>query len=203
MAKKDDIYEEDPFGKTIREIYDDIDQRIAARKETEGYEQYLDGYEPEFWQEDANDILMDVGIEYEFKISEYSKEKLDRIHEYYKDNAEVLNDDAILVPNDPIPTYYSGNGKTEVELYNLGYALGSTGEVGKYYLLLPILSFSRGFWTGKFEKAVKDDNDDLILDVSRDIKVFDPTTAEDELASIVNKCFSDNLVEDVDKPKTI
>lgn len=203
MAKyKDDMYEEDPFGKTIREIYDDIDNRIRERKEmaeSGDIEDLL--FDPLFWEEDANIILNEIGIKKTFNFEKVSVNMLRRLYRQYHSQAEELDDDAIRVPSDPLPTYYAGDGKPYDELYKLGYTLGNSNTLGRYYLLLPDINFSRGYWMGKFEKAVSEDNDDLLIELSQEIKLYNPEKAEEELNYLVNNCFSSENVVDDEKLK--
>ena len=187
--RRKDMYEEDPVGKTIREIYDDIDEREKDWEELKQFSDSSDTYEPDFWEEDANDLLSELGIDKKIDIKTVPTEKLDRIYDYYSAKENTVDEEGEIIPYDPIPFYHAGNGKPDSELYDLGHTLGSLGELGVYYILLLDINFSRGYWMGKFEKAVKEDNDNLILEVSKEMKVYDPENAEAELSSVVDKCF--------------
>ena len=186
--RRNDSYEDD-FGKTIREIYEDIDRRIEDRKEEINLPDQVE-IQPIFWEEEANQILQEVGIDYEFNADNVPQDRMDRIYNYYSPSAEEIDDDAVYVDVDPIPKYYAGDKDYKQELNKLGYTLGKVGNVGMYYRLLIDLNFSRGYWLGKFEKAVEEDNDNMILEVSKEMKLYDPSTAEKELTRVVNKCFS-------------
>lgn len=199
---RDDMYEEDPFGKTIREIYDDIDNRIRERKEKAELGDFDDlFFDLLFWEENANMLLEEMGIKKTFNFEKVSMAMLKRMHQKYYLQSQMLDDDAIRVPRDPLPTYYAGDGKPSEELYKLGYTLGSSGDLGKYYILLPDINFSRGYWMGKFEKAVTEDNDDLIIEVSQEIKLYYPEKAEEELNYVIKNCFTNNGIVNNEKPK--
>ena len=191
-------FEEDPFDKEIRNIYDDIDEQMKDWKDDNGlsYESY--GEEPYLWKDDIEDILSELGIDPDFEVPLFPKEQLDRIEEYYGSQSKAINDDNMYEEFDPLPLYSAGVGSAKKELYKLGYAVGSEEHIGRYYKLLPLINFSRGYWLSKFERAVKDDNDNMILEVSREMKIVNPKTAEKELTSIVNRCFTD--VVNLDDP---
>lgn len=196
------VYEEDPFDKEIRSIYDEIDDKM---KNWEEDKQYLDieaEADPDFWKEDVEMILSDLRFDPDFVVPTFPKEQLDRIEKYYARQSEFINEDAMIEDVDPLPDYVAGNGSVKNELYKLGYAVGAHEQIGKYYKLLPFIYFSRGYWLGKFERAVQEDNDDLILEVAREMRIVNPKTAEKELTSIVNRCFTDIVnIEDPNERK--
>lgn len=189
------VYEEDPSDREIRNIYDAIDKEMEDWKGTDFLvdNQVVD---PESWQEDIEIILEDVGIN-DIEVPLFPKEQLERIEQFYGPKSTIANDDGMYEEFDPIPTYYAEEGSTKTELYKLGYAVGLTDNIGKYYKLLPLINFSRGYWLAKFENAIKEDSDDKILGVSREIKIVDPKKAEKELTTIVNKCFTGEVDVDI------
>ena len=193
---RDRIYEEDPADREVRNIYDAIDERMEDWKEIDSLIEEA-AVDPEFWQEDIAAILEDVGISSEIEVPMFPKEQLERIEKFYGPKSGDYNDDGMYEEIDPIPTYYAGEESREKELYKLGYAIGLTDNIGKYYKLLPLIEFSRGYWLSKFENAINEDSDEKILQVSREIKIVDPKKAEKELTKIVNKCFTDAV--DIDK----
>ena len=202
--RKDDMYEEDPTGKTIREIYDDIDQRKELRDNPELKEvDQIHIFDTIFWEEDANYLLREIGINYRFNENDVPEETISRLVDYYKDRIVDFTDDAVRFDIDPVPEYQAGNESASKELYKLGYSLGNEGQVGKYYVFLPNKDFAKGYFVGKFEKGINENNDEMILEVSREIKVLDPDGAEKKLNSIVKKCFSETEENEEDKPKTI
>jgi hypothetical protein len=203
--RKDDMYDEDPTGKTIREIYDDIDKRKELRGKAELIEaDKLHIFDTIFWEEDANYILRELGIDYRFNEKNVPEETISRLVEFYKDKIiDFSDEEAIPFDIDPAPNYVPGNGPARKELYTFGYTLGSEGQVGKYYVLLPNKDFAKGYFIGKFEKGINENDDNIILEVSKEIKVLDPEGAEKELSSIVEKCFSETEENIDNKPKTI
>jgi hypothetical protein len=202
--RRNDMYEEDPTGRTIREIYDDIDNRKELRNNPELKEvDQIHIFDTIFWEEDANYILRELGIKYRFDEKDVPEETISRLVEFYKDRIIDYTDDAEQFDIDPTPNYTPGNQTADKELYKFGYTLGGEGQVGKYYVLLPNKDFAKGYFVGKFEKGINENSDDIILEVSQEIKVLDPEGADKELTSIVSDSFSETEEFDDDKPKTI
>lgn len=197
--RRQDMYEEDPTGKTIREIYDDIDRRIEERKEDEEFPFDIE-FETDFWVEDSNELLTELGIDSKFNLEGVPLDKLDRIYKYYEPRSQEMNDEAMYFDVDPIPHYYSKNGSFTSELHKLGLELGHAGVVGKYYRLLADINFARGYWQGKVEKSFDEKNDEILIEVSKEIKLYDPLVADEELAMAINNCYSTKQVDNEQKP---
>lgn len=183
----------------INENYDiiDSDKKTYIASKTNMDEEMLDI----LWEDEANNILQDLGIDYYLEVSKMPYNRLERIRNYYEKKSWSSDNQGNIVYDDPMPYYYSSGRKPEVELFDLGYKLGEMGSLGTYYLLLPDINFSRGFWKGKFVRAVQEDNDEMILEISNEIKLFDSQTAEKELADIVNSVFTNEINEDEKKGK--
>ena len=199
FEERNRMYEEDPNEKEARNIFDDIDiQRMEYESGEYTSELELE-VEEMFWEDDVKECLHEIGIDYDYSLDNVPKDRIQRIYEHYYNQSKEMNDRGEYIDVDPIPEYYAGNGSSIEELFKLGYTLGNIGVVGCYYKLLVDINFARGFWLGKFEKAINEDNDQIILDVSKDMKIFDPETAEKELTDIVNKCFSENTQESTEE----
>lgn len=183
--------EPDPTDAIIRGNYDAIDAMMEDYKNNpEGYQ---DGpVYPELWKEEMEELLSDVGIVYDGELPLCPQNQLDRIYSYYGKQGEEMNDDMMYQEVDPIPSYEAGFSSYKRELEKLGYAVGRAGVVGRYYLLLPLINFSRGYWLAKFEKGFEDNNDDMLLEVAQEMKIVcGETEAEHELTRVVNKMFSE------------
>lgn len=206
-TRREDMYEEDPTGRIINETYDEIERDRQAWIAGEiGFspEELADfpGFEVPFWEEDAETLLHEVGIDTNFSLDGVPEERLTRLFKKYDGESHFYDENDILVESDPLPSYVAGHGETEEELKKLGYALGKTGEIGRYYILLPNIEFARGFWKGKFEKAVDEKDDSLMLDVRNDIETYEPSMVESEIANLAANIYSENPGEP-DDPKTM
>ena len=206
MASRKDIYEEDPTGRIINDIYDDINLRKEGWEETRDIDLYDDSlpkFEIEFWEEDFNALLHEIGIDFQTSFDEIPLDRLEGIFDRFEVKSQELDDEASLIDIDPIPLYAAGNNIPELELKRLGYTLGKIGELGRYYILLPNIDFARGFWLGKFEKAIDESNDSLIVEVKEDIKAYDPEIVEDEIAIITANCYKETPGDVSKTPKTM
>ncbi len=200
------MYRPDPEDKEIRDIRDDIDLKKELYKSAKELEELNPQVEMMFWDEDVKKILKDLGVTITGNIDTSDEEKLLRLHNRYYAKSLFVDDDAELVDVDPLPRYTFGNNSLKTELYKFGYALGQVGEIGLYYKLLIDINFARGFWRGKFDRAVNDpdmskDLTSAIVDINEDIKAYDPKVAEKELARVVSDFFL-NKEEEQEKVKS-
>ena len=145
-------------------------------------------------EDDANELLANIGLEQDLDFDKEPRDMLMRIFRYYHLQSEIKEDGKTRY-NDPLPYYKVGDKSRDEELYNFGHELGKLGNIGIYYRLLPDTSFRHGYWTGKMERAVELNNDDLIIEVGREIKLYNANTAEEELGNIVNNIFKEEEKE--------
>ena len=191
MIKDKDEKVIDEYGRTAKDVYNDLESEFKIPKDFGNTqdEAELNQAMHYFWEDDANELLANIGLEQDFDITKYPRDQLFRIFRYYHADSEKINQDGKVEYNDPLPYYKVGDGTPEDELYKFGYELGKTGEIGIYYRLLPNINFRYGYWTGKFERAVELNDDTLILDVGKEIRIYDAEKAEQELTNIVNNIF--------------
>lgn len=207
FKRREDMYEEDPTGRIINETYDEIERDRQAWINGEGELtqeelEALSDFEIPFWEEDAETLLHEIGIDTTFSLDGVAEDRLKRIFKRYDDGARYYDENDILIESDPLPSYVAGNKTEKEEFQRLGYLLGQTGEIGRYYILLPNIDFARSFWKGKFERALNDGDDSMLLDVRSDIEAYDPSMVESEIASIADSIYKDTP-EEPEKPKTV
>lgn len=180
----------DVYGNSAEQIYKGLEGSFGIPKDFSKREDEATKLQDEFYfmEDDANEILANIGLEQKMDISNYPTDQLFRIFRYYHKGSEK-EEDGKMVPIDPLPDYKAGDGSYEDELYKIGYKLGRIGTVGLYYRLLPDTNFRHGYWIGKMEKAIELDDDNLILEVSREVKIYNAETADEEFGKIVNGIF--------------
>ena len=198
--RRNDEYERDSLEE-IRENYDIIDKNIELRKFENLIHEDMENVNNLLFIDEANDFLQDIGIDYVFDLEKIPVDRLKRIRNYYEKYSWTSDDYGNIIERDPLPNFYSSGKEPKEELYSLGYKLGQINDLGIYYLFLPDINFSRGYWNGKLFNAVEKNDDNMILEVSKEIKVYDPVTAEDELTRIVNSVFSADTYDNFDDKK--
>ncbi len=196
IMRRSDEYERDSLEE-IRENYDIIDKNIGLQKFEDSIHENMEEVNNLLWMDEVNELLQNMGLDYTIDFEKIPADRLKRIKTYYEKNSWTSDDYGNVVERDPFSDFYSSGKDPKEELYNLGYMLGQKNDLGIYYLLLPDINFSRGYWNGKFISAVEKNDDNMILEVSNEMKVYNPETAEEELSKIVNTVFSadnyDNL----------
>lgn len=186
----------DSYGRSEKEIYDELEKDFPISK---GFGKVLDEndeltYEYYFLEDDANELLANIGLDQNLNYSEIPRDKLLRIFRYYHQKSEKKLENGKKSYVDPLPDYRAGTDSFENEIKKFGYELGKVGEIGIYYRLLPDDNFRHGYWQGKMERAVELDDDNIILEVSKEIKIYDAMEAENELGNIVNSIFTEEHV---------
>ena len=181
----------DEYGRTANDVYNELENEFKISKNFGKTQEEAELNEAAyyFWEDDANELLANIGLEQDFDITKYPRDQLLRIFRYYHADSEKILNNGKTEYNDPLPYYKVGDETPEDELYKFGYELGKGGEIGIYYRLIPNVNFRYGYWTGKFERAVELSNDNLILDVGKEIRIYDAEQAEQELTKIVNNIF--------------
>ena len=191
MIKDKDEKVIDEYGRTAKDVYNDLEGEFKIPKDFGNTQDEAELNKAMYylWEDDANELLANIGLEQDFDITKYPRDQLFRIFRYYHADSEKYTQEGKVEYNDPLPYYKVGDGTQEDELYKFGYELGKTGEIGIYYRLLLDTNFRYGYWTGKFERAVELNDDTLILDVGKEIRIYDAEKAEQELTNIVNNIF--------------
>ncbi len=194
MDKNDGVFV-DENGKTEKEIYEELEKLSGIPKDFDQYRETDEEnellYEYFFLEDDANTLLANIGLEQNFDLTYYPRDQLKRIFRYYHPKSEIKNGDKTEII-DPLPEYRVGNGSYEEELFKFGYKLGKIGQLGIYYRLLPNFQFRRGYWVGKMERSVELNDDDILRELSNEIKIYDATQANEELGYIVNNIFTED-----------
>lgn len=206
LDKINEMYQQDPDDREIRNIRDEIDinkELYQCAKELEELDPQI---ELMFWGDDVERIFRNLGATVPSNIDTSDEERLLRLHNRYYAKSLFVADEGKLIDIDPLPHYMFKNNSLKTEMYKFGYALGEVGDVGLYYKLLVDINFARGFWRGKFDRAVNnpDTSKDLIsaiVDINDDIKAYDPKVAEEELARVVSDFFL-NREEEQEKGKS-
>ncbi len=187
----------DGYGRTEKEIYESLEDDFEIPKDFENASDEddlkLDFY---FMEDDANELLANIGLEQNMDFLEYPRAQLLRIFRYYHAKSEkVVNGKKEYV--DPFPNYKAENESFEKEMFKFGYLLGKEGKVGIYYRLLPNFQFRRGYWVGKMERYVELNDDNVLRELSKEIKIYDALKADEEMGFIV-----DNIFKEDEKEKT-
>lgn len=179
----------DAYGRTERQIYAAMEDYFKIPKNFENASDdddlKLSFY---FMEDDANELLANIGLEQNMDFSEYPRSQRSRIFRYYHAKSEKKVNGKIEYV-DPLPTYKVEDESFEKEMFKFGYHLGKGGEVGIYYRLLPNFQFRRGYWVGKMERYIELNDDNILRELSREIKVYDALKADEEMGYIVNNIF--------------
>ena len=193
MVKVDETYT-DGYGRTEKQIYEELLKGCKIPKDFDTFVEDKDGndlfLEFHFWDDDANDLLANIGLGQDFDSSAYPKDQLKRIFRYYHDGQKKMVDGK-KVDNDPLPDYRVGDDSYEKEMFKFGYALGKGGDLGIYFRLLPIFQFRRGYWVGKMERSIELNDIEILRELSNEIKLYDAKQANDEMGFIVNNIFKE------------
>lgn len=176
----------------IRENYD-----LIANEEPTSYQEEKE-YDMAMWIGEMEGNLELLGIKYDLSGIDIPEDRKERLFKEYFAQTIDFDDKGNVITNLPMIDKEKIVGNTPDELlFSCGELFGSQEELGDYYRLLSLLPFAKGYWYGKFSNAVLEDDDSKILDVSREIKVFDPDHAEEYLGEIVDTCFK----EEKEKPR--
>lgn len=192
----EELEKTDAYGRTVKQIYNELESVFPMPKELGKTEEEANELEGElfFIEDDANELLANIGLSQSMDLSNYPREQLLRIFRYYHLASEkVENGKKQYV--DPLPSYTAGNESQDEELYKLGYELGKKGEIGIYYRLLPLIQFRRGYWIGKMERYVDLDDDNILRELSTELKVYDASKFDEEMEYIVNNIFKEEEKE--------
>ena len=191
--------EKDVYGRSVKDVYDELEKDYTIPKELgttrdEADENLSELY---FWEDDANDLIASIGLDQNFDLKDFPKDRLERLFRYYHAKSEKVNENGKKEDIYPIPFYSATSSNYEEELYKFGYELGKTTNLGVYYRLLPEDRFRDGYYLGKFETAIELDNDKLILEVAKELQVYDASKKEEYLEYLCNNCFKeDSIIED-------
>ena len=187
------------FDKKEKEqkLYDEMEDVFDLPKEFGTYhdqedDNYLDYC---FLETDANELLANIGLEQNMNISNYPREQVLRLFRYYHLKSESVVDGKKKYV-DPLPDYKVNGGSYEEELYKFGYNLGKEGKVGIYYRLLPIDEFRKGYYVGKMERYIDQNDQNILRELRQEIKVYDVLNYENEIDYIVGNIFKESK-EDV------
>ena len=174
----------------IRENYD-----LIANGEPTNYQEEKD-FDMAIWDGEMEEYLELLGIKYDLSGIDIPEDRKERLFNEYFAQTIDFDDKGNVIKNLPTIDKKKIVGNTPDELlFSCGEILGSQEELGEYYKLLSLLPFAKGYWYGKFSNAVLEDDDSKILEVSREIKVFDPNHAEKYLGEIVDTCFKEEKEE--------
>jgi len=187
--KRRDMYEKDTLEE-IRENYDLIDIRKELYNIEKSFHSEINDINNSLWADEANDLLKVIGIDYIIDFDNVPNDRLNRLRNYYEKYSWTSDDFGNIIERDPLSTYNFSSDDPKKELYQLGYTLGEMNDLGFYYLLLPDINFSRGFWKGKFDNAIKNSDDNMIHELYNEIKLYDSKIVEEELSIVLNSDFS-------------
>lgn len=187
----------DIYGRSVSDLYNELEKDYSIPKEFGSTRDEADENLSElfFWKDDANDLLTAIGLDQNFSLDSVEKDKRDRIFRYYHGKSQKVLEDGKKVDINPIPYYRAESNDYETEMNKLGYELGKKLNLGVYYRLLPDESFRNGYYLGKFETAVELDNDNLILEVAKELQVYDASKKEEYLEYLCNNCFKEKNVD--------
>lgn len=190
----------DSYGRTIDEIYDDMEKDFSIPKDFGDIHDEENVLQQDFYflEDDANELLANIGLEQNMNLSEYPREQLKRLFRYYhlKSEKEVNGKKEFV---DPLPDYRAGDESYEKEMFKFGYNLGKIGTLGIYYRLLPNFQFRRGYWVGKMERYVEQNDDSILRELSKEIKIYDALKADEEMGYIVNNIFVEEEPTEIHK----
>jgi len=144
------------------------------------------------WQIECKKMFDELGFDecnYKFQMLPFFK--LNKLKDKYFEQSMVLDEYGHFIPKTPIFNYVPKTNIPEKELYSLGRILGLVGDLGKYYLLLTDINFSRGFWLGSVEKAIIDDDSEKMKSIRDDIEIILPNSSDVEFNLIRRTMFSD------------
>jgi len=192
----------DIYGRSEEDLYNELEKDYIIPKELGKNKDEVDYNQSElfFWEDDANEILASIGLDQNFSLSDVDNEKKQRLFRYYHDKSQKTLEDGKKVDINPLPHYRANSNNYEIETYKLGYELGKKLNIGMYYRLLPEDNFRDGYYLGKFETAIELDNDNLILEVAKELQVYDATKKEEYLEYLCNNCFKeDNITNGITK----
>lgn len=181
MAFRDDEYEKDPVSEDLDSIYKKMDiDKMVHEADYELTEEEKDDIEFMFWEDEARDLLENIGCSISINLDSVPRDRLKRMFERYDDASVIYDEKGNDINNDPLEHYHI-EGNSKKGLYNLGYELGLIGELGMYYRLLPLIEFSRGYWKGLLEKGRKENDQNIISLITEEIRVYDPSKVQEEL----------------------
>lgn len=184
----------DVYGRSEKDLYNELEKDYAIPKELgkdkdETDENLAQLY---FWEDDANDLLASIDLDQNFSLENVDKEKRERIFRFYHSKSQKTLDNGKKIDINPIPYYRAESNDYEVEMNKLGYELGKQLNLGIFYRLLPDDNFRNSYYLGKFETAIELDNDNLILEVAKELQVYDASKKEEYLEYLCNNCFKEN-----------
>ena len=184
----------DAYGRSEKDLYNELEKDYTIPKELGKTKDEADENQAElyFWEDDANELLASIGLDQNFSLENVDKEQRDRLFRYYHSKSQKTLDNGKVVDVDPIPSYRAESNDYEVEMKKLGYELGKQLNLGIFYRLLPDDNFRNGYYLGKFETAIELDNDNLILEVAKELQVYDALKKEEYLEYLCNNCFKEN-----------
>ena len=185
-----DEYELDPFDQEIRESLDlaENDEEIRQIVEAMGQEAKED-VELLIWEDDIARLLETMQFKMIVDLEQEPRDRLMRIRNYYHPQSITYDDMGNEIDIDPFPHYYCDSEDEDQELFDLGYRLGITGELGVYYEFLPIMEFSRGWWLGSFRRGMEEKNDKVIDSIREEIAVYDPAIVDEELSKVLSSTY--------------
>ena len=183
----------DAYGRTEKQIYDEMEKYFEISKDFGKTFDEEDSLQQDFFfiEDDANELLANIGLSQKMDLSKFPRIQLLRIFRYYHVKSEKMVDGKKKYV-DPLPDYKAGNESFEKEIFKFGYKLGKGGEIGIYYRLLPNFQFRRGYWVGKMERYIELNDDNILKELSREIKVYDAMNADEEMGYIVNNIFKED-----------
>ena len=191
MGKIDEFTDE--YGRNEELIYEELMGNSSIPKDFESKladdNELIQEYY--FLEDDANELLANIGLEQKLDFINVPRNQLKRVFRYYHPLSQT-EEEGKKKDIDPLPDYRVGDKSFEEEIFKFGYHLGKGGKLGKYYRLLPDFQFRRGYWVGKMERCVDLNNDDILRELSREIKVYDATQANEEMEYIVNNIFQED-----------
>ena len=193
MEKMEEVFT-DGYGRTEKQIYEELLRKSTIPINFDVFVETSEDnalfFDYRFLEDDANELLANIGLDQNFDLTNYPRNQLKRIFRYYHPKQEtIVNGKKEYV--DPLPDYRVGKGTYEEELFKFGYLLGKGGTLGIYYRLLPNFQFRRGYWVGKMERSVELNDNNVLRELSNEMKIYDATQADDEMGFIVNNIFRD------------
>ena len=188
MEKNDGVFTDD-YGRDEKAIYKELESDNTIPNDFEQIQEDNDlFYEYHFLEDDANELLANIGLDQNIDLTNYPRDQLKRIFRFYYPQQERIVDGKKEYI-DPLPEYRVGDGSYEEELFKFGYKLGKGGTLGIYFRLLPEFQFRRGYWVGKMERSVDLNDDNVLRELSKEVKIYDATQANEEMGYIVNNIF--------------
>ncbi len=202
-------FEKSQLNSKTKNIFDDIDKQIKSSNEEPKSLFTKSSVDPVAWIDDMENILSELNFDSNVDLEEYNVDDLEKIESRFGSQSEIINGDGMYQEVDPVPGYCASDAPFDKEIEKLGYAVGLNGTIGRYYKLLPIKLFRKGYFLGMVDYSIKNNDDNNFFKVVDEMKFLDPLGFEENYASLSKDAltgianFDHSNLDDISKPNIL